>query len=41
MEDPLGKVKHQDNPFIEPSTQHTVVDMKGLYSHSKTEIDQR
>lgn len=29
MEDPLGKNKQQDNPFIEPSQQHAVVDMKG------------
>lgn len=29
MEDPMGKVKQQDNPFIEPSQQHAVVDMKG------------
>lgn len=29
MEDPLGKTKQQDNPFIEPSQQHAVVDMKG------------
>lgn len=28
-EDPMGKTKQQDNPFIEPSQQHTVVDMKG------------
>lgn len=25
----MGKTKQQDNPFIEPSQQHTVVDMKG------------
>lgn len=29
MEDPLGKNKQQDNPFIEPSQQNAVVDMKG------------
>lgn len=29
LEDPMGKTKQQDNPFIEPSQQHTVVDMKG------------
>lgn len=29
VEDPMGKTKQQDNPFIEPSQQHTVVDMKG------------
>jgi len=29
QEDPMGKTKQQDNPFIEPSQQHTVVDMKG------------
>lgn len=30
MEDPMGKNKPQDNPFIElPAQQHTVVDMKG------------
>lgn len=27
--DPMGKAKQQDNPFIEPSQQHAVVDMKG------------
>lgn len=31
MEDPLGKNKQQDNPFIEPSQQHAVVDMKGSF----------
>ncbi|XP_043273603.1 sodium channel protein para isoform X4 [Venturia canescens] len=30
MEDPLGKTKQQDNPFIEPSQQHAVVDMKDV-----------
>ncbi|KAK0084025.1 hypothetical protein PV325_007766 [Microctonus aethiopoides] len=30
MEDPLGKNKQQDNPFIEPSQQHAVVDMKDV-----------
>lgn len=25
----MGKAKQQDNPFIEPSQQHAVVDMKG------------
>ncbi|XP_048512260.1 sodium channel protein para isoform X30 [Athalia rosae] len=30
MEDPMGKVKQQDNPFIEPSQQHAVVDMKDV-----------
>ncbi|XP_071554605.1 sodium voltage-gated channel paralytic isoform X5 [Temnothorax nylanderi] len=29
-EDPMGKTKQQDNPFIEPSQQHTVVDMKDV-----------
>lgn len=29
VEDTMGKTKQQDNPFIEPSQQHTVVDMKG------------
>lgn len=27
----MGKTKQQDNPFIEPSQQHTVVDMKGEF----------
>ncbi|KMQ96399.1 sodium channel protein para [Lasius niger] len=30
LEDPMGKTKQQDNPFIEPSQQHTVVDMKDV-----------
>ncbi|XP_044597543.1 sodium channel protein para isoform X4 [Cotesia glomerata] len=30
MEDPLGKNKQQDNPFIEPSQQNAVVDMKDV-----------
>lgn len=25
----MGKTKQQDNPFIEPSQQHAVVDMRG------------
>ncbi|XP_012272837.1 sodium channel protein para isoform X4 [Orussus abietinus] len=29
-EDPMGKTKQQDNPFIEPSQQHAVVDMKDV-----------
>lgn len=29
LDDPMGKAKQQDNPFIEPSQQHAVVDMKG------------
>ena len=34
MDDASGKVKQQDNPFIEPSQQHAVVDMKGkVYGH--------
>ncbi|XP_015185096.1 PREDICTED: sodium channel protein para isoform X3 [Polistes dominula] len=28
--DPMGKAKQQDNPFIEPSQQHAVVDMKDV-----------
>lgn len=32
LEDPLGKTKQQDNPFIEPSQQHAVVDMKGIFN---------
>lgn len=31
LEDPMGKAKQQDNPFIEPSQQHAVVDMKGEF----------
>ena len=31
LEDPMGKAKQQDNPFIEPSQQHAVVDMKGKF----------
>lgn len=27
----MGKAKQQDNPFIEPSQQHAVVDMKGKF----------
>ncbi|XP_046749982.1 sodium channel protein para isoform X13 [Diprion similis] len=30
IDDPMGKVKQQDNPFIEPSQQHAVVDMKDV-----------
>ncbi|XP_006613072.1 sodium channel protein para isoform X13 [Apis dorsata] len=30
LEDPMGKAKQQDNPFIEPSQQHAVVDMKDV-----------
>ncbi|XP_039304554.1 sodium channel protein para isoform X19 [Solenopsis invicta] len=30
IEDTMGKTKQQDNPFIEPSQQHTVVDMKDV-----------
>ncbi|XP_024936090.1 sodium channel protein para isoform X10 [Cephus cinctus] len=30
MEDPMNKMKQQDNPFIEPSQQHAVVDMKDV-----------
>ncbi|XP_026827705.1 sodium channel protein para isoform X5 [Ooceraea biroi] len=30
LEDPMGKTKQQDNPFIEPSQQHAVVDMKDV-----------
>ncbi|XP_034940963.1 sodium channel protein para isoform X13 [Chelonus insularis] len=30
MEDPLGKNKQPDNPFIEPSQQNAVVDMKDV-----------
>ncbi|XP_011689749.1 PREDICTED: sodium channel protein para [Wasmannia auropunctata] len=30
LEDTMGKTKQQDNPFIEPSQQHTVVDMKDV-----------
>jgi hypothetical protein len=30
----MGKTKQQDNPFIEPSQQHTVVDMKGERSRA-------
>lgn len=29
MEDGMSKSKHQDNPFIEPTQQQTLVDMKG------------
>lgn len=34
--DPMGKAKQQDNPFIEPSQQHAVVDMKGKRSNNKS-----
>lgn len=27
----LSKMKHHDNPFIEPVQTQTVVDMKGMY----------
>ncbi|XP_076621096.1 sodium voltage-gated channel paralytic isoform X40 [Colletes latitarsis] len=30
LDDPMGKAKQQDNPFIEPSQQHAVVDMKDV-----------
>ncbi|XP_006561607.1 sodium channel protein paralytic isoform X30 [Apis mellifera] len=30
LEDAMGKAKQQDNPFIEPSQQHAVVDMKDV-----------
>ncbi|XP_032685136.1 sodium channel protein para isoform X29 [Odontomachus brunneus] len=30
LEDPMGKTKQQDNPFIEPSQQHAVVDMRDV-----------
>ncbi|CAL7939339.1 unnamed protein product [Xylocopa violacea] len=30
LEGPMGKAKQQDNPFIEPSQQHAVVDMKDV-----------
>ncbi|XP_076682987.1 sodium voltage-gated channel paralytic isoform X35 [Andrena cerasifolii] len=30
LEDPMGKAKQQDNPFIEPSQSHTAVDMKDV-----------
>jgi len=37
MEDPMGKNKPQDNPFIElPAQQHTVVDMKGKTANQLT-----
>lgn len=29
----LSKMKHHDNPFIEPVQTQTIVDMKGMYSH--------
>ncbi|XP_066584602.1 sodium channel protein para isoform X5 [Prorops nasuta] len=29
-EDPMGKTKQQDNPFVEPSQQHAMVDMKDV-----------
>jgi hypothetical protein len=32
-EDGAAKAKHQDNPFIEPAQNQTVVDMKGQYNH--------
>lgn len=31
---PTGKTKQQDNPFIEPSQQHTMVDMRGEFARA-------
>ncbi|XP_015436344.1 PREDICTED: sodium channel protein para [Dufourea novaeangliae] len=30
LDDPMGKTKQQDNPFVEPSQPHAVVDMKDV-----------
>lgn len=29
----MGKTKQQDNPFIEPSQQHAMVDMRGKIAY--------